>query len=783
MRTTTVTKYASFFFLLLLSACPAFALDDENSTAKAVIRGRVVDQNKAVIVGAAITIEPVATGVRALAVTTDDNGEFAIQLEPGDYDLNVRADGFAERTSRISIKAYASSSIEVSLQILPGSVIVDVTSPGEYQPTYTSSGTKTPTALRDVPQSINVIDARQISDQGLTNMGDTLRYTPGVMVHQGENNRDQVIIRGQNSSADFFLNGVRDDVQYYRDLYNLEAVEIVRGPNALVFGRGGGGGIVNRLTKEALFTPVYAFTLQGGSFGNARGTFDFNNPLSSRLAFRVNGLAERADSFRDFVGRRRFGFTPTLTFVPDGKTRFTLTYEYTRDRRTADRGITSFQIRPADVPRSTFYGNPDDSRVRLDAGIVHGGFERQIGNLTVRNRALFGDYDRFYQNYVPGVVNTAGTLVSLAAYNNRTRRRNFFDQTDLVYNLRTGALKHTVLGGTELGRQRNINFRNTGFFNNASTSIQVSFKNPQTTVPVTFRQNATDADNLVNVGLAAAYVQDQIEVSRYLQFVAGVRYDYFDLKFHNNRNNNELRRVDRLISPRFGVVVKPVNPLSIYGSYSVSYLPSSGDQFASLTNVTEQLKPEKFENFESGLKWDIVPRLSFTSAVFRLDRSNTRATDPNNPALIIQTGRQRTNGLELNLAGRITRSWSLTGGYSYQDARIVSSTVTAPAGRHVPQVPRHSFTVWNKYQITSRLSGGLGMISRPGVFAAVDNTVRLPGFTRADAAIFYTFSDRWRVQANIENLFNTRYYLNADNNTNISPGSPIAAKVSLSARF
>ena len=302
MRVNTFTKYASFLFLLFFSFSAILAFNDENGVAKVAIRGRVVDQNKAVIVGAAVTIKA-ATGGAAMTVTADDSGEFGVQIDRGDYDVTVKADGFAEQTARISIKAYETRWLEVALQLLPNTVTVEVTSPGEYQPSFTSSGTKTPTALRDIPQSINVIDARQISDQGLTNIGDTLRYSPGVMVHQGENNRDQVIIRGQSSSADFYLNGVRDDVQYYRDLYNLDAVEVVRGPNALVFGRGGGGGIVNRVTKEAVFAPIYAFTAQGGSFGNARGTFDVNTTLNSKLAFRVNGLAERADSFRDLFGR------------------------------------------------------------------------------------------------------------------------------------------------------------------------------------------------------------------------------------------------------------------------------------------------------------------------------------------------------------------------------------------------------------------------------------------------------------------------------------------------
>jgi catecholate siderophore receptor len=239
----------------------------------------------------------------------------------------------------------------------------------------------------------------------------------------------------------------------------------------------------------------------------------------------------------------------------------------------------------------------------------------------------------------------------------------------------------------------------------------------------------------------------------------------------------------RLFSPRAGLVVKPVATLSLYTSYSVSYLPSSGDQFSSLTNITQQVKPEKFNNIEAGLKWDVRPSLLVTAAVYRLDRTNTRATDPNDPTRIIQTGSQRSNGIELALNGRVTRRWTATGGYAYQDAFIRTATASAAAGKQVAQVPHHSLSVWNKYQFTTRFSGGFGLIHRSDMFAAIDNTVVLPSYTRADAAVFYTFNERWRMQANIENLLNTRYYLNADSNTNISPGSPVAVKVGLVARF
>ena len=771
-----------FSFSLLILNLGAVAKNVNDTGSKVALRGNVLDQDQAAIAGAVVSaasagrFDPVST-------TTNANGEFVLLLESGDYDLTVSSEGFAPVTKHIVVKAGENPVLSIGLGVAENTATVTVTTSGEYMSDSLSSATKTLTSLRDIPQSLSVVGRRQLNDQILTTIGDVVRYQPGITAHQGENNRDQIIIRGQSSSADFFVNGVRDDVQYLRDTYNLESVEVIRGPNALVFGRGGGGGVLNRVTKEASFAPSREITVQGGSFGDFRAAADINQPINDRFAFRVNGLAERSNSFRDFVKFRRYGIAPTFTFTPSNDTRLTFAYEFFRDQRTADRGITSFQSKPADVPISTYYGNPDDSEVNADVHLVSGTFEKQIGDLNIRNRTMYGDYDRFYQNYVPGAVNTAGTLVSISAYNNATRRKNLFSQTDLSYAFETGRLKHRLLGGFELGRQRTTNFRNSGFFNNTATSILVDFNDPTTDVPVTFRQAVSDADNRLRLNVGAAYLQDQVELSRYLQIIGGLRFDYFDLRYHNNRNNEDLRRIDRLVSPRLGVVVKPLAQLSIYGSYSVSYLPSSGDQFASLTNITQQLEPEEFRNYEVGVKWDIHHNISLTSALYRLDRTNTRSTDPNDPSRIVQTGSQRTNGFEFGLNGNITRAWSVTGGYSYQDAFITSTTAAAPAGRQVAQVPHHTFSIWNKYQFLRKLSVGLGIINRSDMFAAIDNTVVLPSYTRADAAVYYSFNETWRMQANFENLFNTRYYLNADSNTNISPGSPRALRVGLTARF
>ncbi|HVQ36261.1 MAG TPA: TonB-dependent receptor, partial [Pyrinomonadaceae bacterium] len=510
---------------------------------------------------------------------------------------------------------------------------------------------------------------------------------------------------------------------------------------------------------------------------------DFNRPLNSQVALRLNGVYENSGSFRDQVNLNRAGINPTLTILAGNQTQVRLGYEHFRDNRVADRGIPSFRGKPSDADLSTFFGDPDESLVRARVNLASAVVDHQVGDLNIHNRTLFGVYRRFYQNFVPGVVNADKTRVNLSAYNNATRRNNIFNQTDFTFAAKTGWLRHTLLAGAELGRQESDNFRKTGFFNNTVTSISVPFAWPTINTPVTFRQSATDADNHVKANVAATYAQDQIELTRKVQVVAGIRFDHFNLGFHNNRNSENFSRTDSLISPRLGVVIKPIVALSLYASHSVSFLPGSGDQFSSLTAITQSLKPEKFSNYEVGAKWDLRQSLSLTAAVYRLDRTNTRATDPNDPTRIIQTGSQRTNGFELGLTGSPTRDWKVISGYAYQDALVTSATTAAPVGARVGQVPRHTFSLWNNYRFSGKVGIGVGLLNRSDMYAAIDNKVTLPGYTRADAAVYYTITDQLGLQANLENLLNKRYFLNADSNDNISPGSPRRVRLSLTWKF
>jgi catecholate siderophore receptor len=752
-----------------------------SATAQSSWRGRIVDENGAVVPGAQIVINKDAKTIAS--TTSDREGRFSLPVDDEEYSLTVIAEGFATATQTVRVGTGNSSPFDVILKVGRYSATVTITDSAGYQAAGFSNALKSSLPLRDVPQSVTVLTKEVITDQSMQSVGDVVRYIPGITAIQGENNRDQVVIRGNSSSADFFLDGLRDDVQYYRDLYNLERLEALKGPNAMVFGRGGGGGVINRVTKQPGVSAFRELAFQGGSFGNRRFTGDLNQPLNRIFAFRVNGVYENSGSFRDHVDLNRVGINPTLSINTGKQTQLRFAYEHFHDNRVADRGIPSFHGRPADIDISTFFGNPELSLVRARVNVLTAVFDHQAGPVNIRNRTLFGKYNRFYQNFVAGAVNAAQTHVNLTAYNNSTRRQNLFNQTDITYSVSTGGVRHTFVGGAELGHQVSRNFRNTGFFNNTTTTLSVIFSNPTIDTPVTFRQNATDANNRVTANIAATYAQDQIEIGRHVQVLLGLRFDRFDLQFHNNRNGDELGRTDHLASPRLGVVFKPAEPISIYGSYSVSYLPSSGDQFSSLTSVTQTLKPEKFSNYEFGSKWDVKPTLSLTAAVYRLDRTNTRAADPNDPSRIVQTGSQRTKGFELGLQGNVTRDWKVIGGYAHQDAEVTRATTSAPAGARVAQVPRHTFSLWNNYHISSKWRAGLGLLHRADMFAAIDNRVVLPGYTRADAAVFYSINEKINLQFNLENVLNTRFYVNADGNDNISPGQPRAARIGVNWTF
>ncbi|MGF1544734.1 MAG: TonB-dependent receptor [Parvularculaceae bacterium] len=642
-----------------------------------------------------------------------------------------------------------------------------------------ASAMKTLTPLVDVPQSLTSFDAGLLAETRLTTYADIARYVPGVQFGQGEGHRDAPTIRGQATTADFYVDGVRDDVQYFRDPYNAERIDILKGPNALIFGRGGGGGVINRISKAASFEDFGEVALTGGSFETFRGAFDANAQLTDNVAARLNALYENADSFRDFVGVEKIGINPTATARLGERTFVTGSYEYFRDQRDVDRGVPSVDGLPFRGDRTAFFGAPNFNEAEAEVNLFNFSFVHAFSDdLSIRNRTLYGDYNKFYANVQPNTPVDENGVVGLQNYFSTTDRENLFSQTDLVWNTTFLGLGHTLLAGFEVGNQDTLNFRQEN--NNAAGTVTIDA--PSFFGPIVFNPVVRN-DNQVDLTTASVYLQDQIDVTDWLKLVGGVRFDHFDLEFDDNRPElQDFQRTDDLFSPRGGVIFKPAENASIYASYSFSFLPQSGDQFGSLSVTTAALEPERFENIEVGVKWDLTPELAVTGAIYRLDRTNTRAIDPIT-ALTVLTGEQRSRGIELGLTGQITPWWTTVIGYALQDAEITSETASATPGTEVPLVPRHEFSAWNRFQATERLGLGVGVNYRSDVFASISNNVTLPAYTRVDVAGYYALNDALELQVNLENLFNAFYFPTAHNDNNITPGAPRSVFVTLRARL
>ena len=682
-----------------------------------------------------------------------------------------------------------------------------------YYADSTSLGTKTNTPLLNVPQSISVLTREFIQDQSTHSLTELTRYVPGVAVHQGEGNRDELVIRGVDSSANFFVNGFRDDVQYYRDIYNTQSLEVLKGPAALVFGRGAGGGVVNRTLKEADGTRIYDASVQTGSYGDRRVTLDAGQAVNENVAVRLNTFYEGSDTFRDYGNLERFGFNPTVTLKPDDDTKIKLSYEFYHDKEVADRGNPSIGTGALGNPTApfvpngnypAFFGGPQYNTTHADVNTGMASIEHDFGNgLTVKNASMIADFDRAYQNVYPGSsVSLPSGAFSYNAYNHVTNRDNAFNQTDFIYKTMTGWVHHTIAFGTEFDRQTGIDLRNTGIFASTGTSAAPgnAFNSPFFGVvnfihqyPGAFSPGVTSADSnsIYRLNIVSAYAQDQIDVTRWLQLIAGARFDSFEMGATDENTGIIRARTDNTVSPRAAVIVKPVDSLSIYGAYSISYLPSAGDQFSALTTGSALIAPQKFENTEVGVKWNIVPRLQYSAAIYQLNRTNVPLAIGG--GLFAISGSNIIKGFETALTGYVTKDWQAMLGYAYTDARLGSDTnsstslVPAPPtflkGNRVQLVPFNQVSLWNKYQIDPMWGAGLGVIYFSDSYASSDDFVKLPGFVRVDAALYLKINQTWSGQLNVENVFNKGYWASADGDNNISPGQGRTFRVVARARF
>lgn len=663
-----------------------------------------------------------------------------------------------------------------------------------YNAKKSVAATRTDTALIDTPQSITIVTQELLEDQSVQSMSDAVRYVPGVTASQGEGNRDALNFRGAGvSTGDFYLDGIRDDVQTYRDFYNVDRIEVLKGPNGMIFGRGASGGAINRVSKEAGWSPVRELTLSYGAYDHKRASIDIGDAINEVAAFRLNAVVEDSESYRDGVEVQRHGINPTFTIRPGDRTKIVLGAEYFKDEHIGDRGVPSQTSRTGTTANrgnrpfrigdyDTFFGNarlsPNETETVAFNAMIEHAFEN---GLTVRNRTRYADYDKFYQNvYARGPVSLAGT-VQFGAYRDETDRENLINQTDLLYTLKLGSVEHKLLAGMELGKQDTDNMRITpaggenlaGSFSTSTYPNAVSFTNIS-------RNRKSEAD------ITAFYFQDQIVLSPQWEAIIGLRHDKFETDHTNLMTGQKLDTTDNLLSPRAGLIFKPIGNLSLYANYSQTYVPRAGDQLVDLTFANSSFDPEKFINQEIGAKWDFSPELSVTAAIYKLEREKMAIPDPNNITQTILVDGQETKGFELGISGKITSQWSIFGGYAYQDGEITKQQGTGNSailkGAELSQTPEHTFALWNRYDFNEMWGAAIGVISRSEMYAAVPTATTstvLPGYTRYDAAIFAKFNEKLRLQVNLENLTNKEYVLDAHNNNNITPGSPFTGRATL----
>jgi len=659
---------------------------------------------------------------------------------------------------------------------------------------------KTPTPVINIPQSLSITTSEQIEAQAFQSMGDILRYTPGLAISQGEGHRDAIIIRGIQTTADFFVDGVRDDVQYYRPLYNVQQVEVLRGPNALLFGRGGGGGVINRVQKRALVDDDFV-TLNAGfdSFGAYSGMVDANIAVTDRSAVRVNAFYQDLNNHRDFFGGDTFAINPTATLELGYDTLLTLSYEYITDDRVVDRGVPSVVTAggpnvPLEGFQDTFFGSPDQNFTTLDASLFRARLEHDFAdNVRANFTFQYADYDKAYQNLYPSdavaVSNGTFDTVELDGYRDTTDRQNLILQGNLVAQLETGRIGHTLLLGFETGQQDTANARQDNVFatNNDDQDV-IDFSDPLQLPAFAFSLPVRDRDS--DVRFTSLYLQDQIDLTSNFKLLVGLRFDEFDINVFDRIEANDgdalggdFSRTDSEVTPRLGAIYKPSDTVSLYASYSETFLPRSGDQFLTLNLDTESTRPQTFENREVGAKWTANDRLSVAVALFDLDRESYTSIDPEDQEQLIVIGGSQTQGFEVELLGSLTDFWTINASYSNLDGEIVVADGSGQDGNATRQTPENMFAIWNTFRVSDALQLSLGATYQDSFFTTEDNTVEVPSYTRVDAAAFYRLSDRVQLQLNIENLLDETYFPDAHSNTNITTGEPVNARLSAIVSF
>ncbi|MGH8202555.1 MAG: TonB-dependent receptor [Steroidobacteraceae bacterium] len=624
---------------------------------------------------------------------------------------------------------------------------------------------------QNAPQSITVVSNRLMSAQATTNLEDALRNVPGITLNAGEGaaRGDTVNLRGFSAFNDFFLDGIRDAAVYTRDDFDVQSIEVLKGPAAVLFGRGSTGGAINQVSKAPLLTPFDNVTTEIGTNDLYRATADLDTPLGPASAVRLNLMGQSsALAERDDVRNRRWGVAPAVALGIGEQDSLVLAYLHQQENDVLDSGVPFVDGRPALVPRDGFFGLASDSAT-TDVDILTARYRHRVNdNVSLDNTARYAHYEFDYQFESPNFGDAAPTaatplddiLVGRDAPDSSGVQTNLDDQLDLTTHFDTGFIAHTLVAGVEVARQTSDIDRYQNPFNTDNSWIpETPLLDPDPNMPRPFEPVASVQNTVAPSG--GAYVIDTLALGQYVSLTGGFRYDDFSASYKSLTVQSgallRLHELNRLGSPRASLVIKPTPRQTYYFSYGTSFDPSA--EALTLTAKTADLGPVKAKSFEAGAKSEwLNGRLMLTQALFRTEVDNAQTNDPDNPTITVLNGNERVDGVELQAIGRLTRHWEIFSGYTYLDGRTLASGTAAYVGKVMPNTAHNQLNLWTEYQLPRGWEIGGGGNWSSHRFADSGESAYVPGYVVWKAMVSYDASPHVSLQLNANNLFNKLYY-------------------------
>jgi catecholate siderophore receptor len=646
---------------------------------------------------------------------------------------------------------------------------IDVTAqPAPSSPKYTEP-------LRNTPQTITVIPQRVIEERGATTLREVLRNVTGISLLAGEGGSmqgDNLSIRGFNAQNDIFVDGVRDFGAYTRDPFNLEQIEVAKGPGSLYIGHGSTGGAVNLASKTPHLDTDRSGTIGGGTDQYGRATVDINQPLESiqGAAFRINGMWTQADTpGRDAVENERWGVAPSIAFGLGTATRTTVSYTRLEQDNVPDHGIpwmpatnvplAAYANQPAPVDFDNFYGITSRDKEKTETGIATAKVEHDVSDaLTLRSLVRHGQSSRDAVTTSPRFLGNDSTAIRREFQSRDEDDEILAQQNDLTFRFSAGGVGHVLVAGTEAARETAENHLRA-----APAAPNTDLFDPDPGDPFTGPIIRTGARTESTAETAAVYVADTVTLGERWEINAGLRWDRFDVDFKSVAVDGAVSpfgRTDEMVSWRAGVINKPRPNGSLYLAAGTSFNPSAeANNGLTLNATTEDLEPERSRSYEAGTKWDFAAaRLSLNAAVFQTEKVNAKTPGilPGDPPTVLQ-GEQRIRGFELGASGNLTDRWSAFFSYTRLDSEVTKSNNPVEAGNPLANTPDHSASLWTTYRLPGGFEVGAGA-QYVGDRTNSTTTVRVaPAYTMYDAMVSYPVNQLLTLRLNLNNLTDERY--------------------------